>query len=102
MIYPESSTLQVGDADAPFAVADLPEEDLELRIFIDKYLVEVFANNRQAVVAAHMDYQSAKGLHGYVFGCNIMIKQIEIWRLKPTNQGFFEAKQNRIWEPDEQ
>ena len=103
MIYPESATLQVGDTAAPFAVANLPkEEDLELRVFIDKYLVEVFANNRQAIVAAHMDYQSAKGLHGYAFGGTMMIKQIEIWRLKSTNQGFFEAKQNRIWEPDEQ
>jgi len=103
MICPETATLQVGDTEAPFAVTDLPEkEDLELRIFIDKYLVEVFANNRQAVVAAHMDYQSAKGLHGYTFGGTMTIKQIEIWRLNPTNQGFFDAKQNRVWEPDEE
>ena len=33
MIYPESATLQVGDTEAPFAVADLPEEeDLEFSI----------------------------------------------------------------------
>jgi sucrose-6-phosphate hydrolase SacC (GH32 family) len=39
--------LRVGTAESPFAVADSPEgENVELRIFIDKYLVEVFANDR--------------------------------------------------------
>ena len=64
--------------------------------------MHVFADNRQAVVATHIDYQSAKGLHGYTFGGTMTIKQIEIWRLNPTNQGFFDAKQNRVWEPDEE
>ena len=41
----------IGTTEAPFAVADLaPGEDVELRIFIDKYLIELFANGRQAVV----------------------------------------------------
>ena len=99
MLHPETATLRLGDTEAPFAVADLPaDEDLELRIFIDKYLVEVFVNDRQAVVAAYMDYQAANGLHGYTFGIATTIKKIEIWRLKSTNQGFLEARQNRIWE----
>jgi len=24
-----------------------------------------------------------------------------IWKLKPTNQGFLEAMESRIWEPDQ-
>jgi beta-fructofuranosidase len=101
MIRPETGTLHIGTIDAPFAVADLPEgENLELRIFIDKYLVEVFANNRQSVVAAHMDYQSATGLNFYTYGNPTTIRQIEIWKMKATNQGFFEARENRVWEPD--
>ena len=103
MLHPETATFRLGDTEAPFAVADLPaDEDLELRIFIDKYLVEVFVNDRQAVVAAYMDYQAANGLHGYTFGIATTIKKIEIWRLKSTNQGFFEARQNRIWETNPQ
>ena len=101
LIHPETSTLRIGTTEAPFAVANLPEgEDVELRIFIDKYLVEVFANDRQAVVGAHMDYQSANGLCAYTYGDPTTIRQVEIWKLKSTNQGFFEARESRIWAPD--
>ena len=101
LIHPETNTLRIGTAEAPFAVANLPEgEDVELRIFIDKYLVEVFANDRQAVVGAHMDYQSANGLCAYTYGDPTTIRQVEIWKLKSTNQGFFEARESRIWAPD--
>jgi len=85
--------------EAPFAVANLPEnEDMVLRIFIDKYLVEVFVNDCQAIVAAHMDYAAANGLKAYTFGGPTRLQKVEIWKLKPTNQGFLEARQNRIWE----
>ena len=102
IVQPASGTLRVGTAEAPFAVADLsPGEDLELRIFVDKYLVEVFANDRQAMVAAHMDWSSARGVTAYSWGSPTTFSKVEIWRLKPTNQGYFEAKQNKIWQPDE-
>lgn len=101
LIRPDTGTLRVGATEAPFAVADLPKsEDVELRIFIDKYLVEVFANDRQAMVAAHMDYRGKTGFDAYSFGSSAAIKKIEIWKLNPTNQGFLAARQNRIWEPD--
>lgn len=101
VIRPETRTLRVGNTEAPFAVADLPKgEGVELRIFIDKYLVEVFANGRQAVIAAHADYRGKTDLHGYTFGAPTTLKKVEIWRLKPTNQGFHEAQKNRNWEPD--
>ena len=28
------------------------------------------------------------------------LRSIEIWKLKPTNQGFLEARESRIWAPD--
>ena len=100
-IHPETGALRVGTTEAPFAVADLAQgEDVELRIFVDKYLVEVFANDRQAAVAAHMDYQAASCLNAYSFGAPTTIRKVEIWRLKPTNQGFLEARESRIWEPE--
>ena len=101
MIHPELSRLRIGNTEAPFAVDELPAgEDLELRIFIDKYLVEVFANEQQALLTTCMEYQAAKGLHMYVYGDPTTIRQIQIWKMKVTNQGFMEAMRNRIWAPE--
>ena len=101
MFHPEYSILRIGTTEAPFAVADLAEdEDVELRIFIDKYLIEVFVNDRQAALTAHMDYKAAHSLNLYTYGGPTRVKKIEIWRLKPTNQGFREAIQTPIWEPE--
>jgi sucrose-6-phosphate hydrolase SacC (GH32 family) len=100
MLCPETGTLRVGGTEAPFAVADLPAgEDVELRIFLDKYLVEVFANGRQAVLAAHLDHGDKHGLDAFTVGASTTLKKVEIWKLKPTNQGLFEAQKSRIWEP---
>jgi len=108
IVRPESGTISVGETEAPFAVDDLPPgEDVELRIFADKYLVEVFVNGRQAALTAYMDYRKGAELKGYVFPGifpgdqnQTAIRRLEIWKLKPTNEGFFEARESRIWAPD--
>jgi sucrose-6-phosphate hydrolase SacC (GH32 family) len=101
LFRPVTSTIRLGGTEAPFAVADLPpREDLELRIFIDKYLVEIFVNGRQAMVAACMDYTQASGLGACTFGRDTRIRKLVIWQLKPANQGYMEARKNRIWLPD--
>ena len=108
IVRPESGTISVGETEAPFAVADLPPgEDVELRIFADKYLVEVFINGRQAALTAYMDYRGGTTLKGYVFPGifpgdqnQTAIRRLEIWKLKPTNEGFLEARESRIWAPD--
>jgi beta-fructofuranosidase len=101
LIRPDTRTLRVGEIEAPFAVSDLPPgEDLELRIFIDKYLVEVFVNDRQAVAVTCLDYQKSPNLDAFTFGPPPVIRTLEMWKLKPTNQGFREAQKNRLWEPD--
>ncbi len=101
MLRPETGTIRVGTTDAPFAAADLPEdEDVELRVFVDRYLVEVFANSRQAVVAAPMDYAGNTGLDAFTVGATTKLTRLELWKLKPTHQGFLEAQRTRTWEPD--
>lgn len=101
IINPVDKAIRVGTVDAPFFVDDLPSgEDVEIRIFIDKYLVEVFVNDRQAVVGAYMDYKEYKGLYGYTYGVSTILKAVKIWKIRPTNQGYFEAIKNPIWEPD--
>jgi sucrose-6-phosphate hydrolase SacC (GH32 family) len=99
LLRPENGTLRVGTTEAPFAVADLPEgEDVELRIFVDKYLVEVFANDRQALLSACMDRRGA-GLDAFTVGAPTTIRKLEMWRLMSTNHGFLDAQRTRIWEP---
>ncbi len=102
LFLPEYGRLRVGDTEAPFALADLPaDEDIRLRIFVDKYLVEVFVNDRQAVVACDMDYRAANGLRGYSFYEPTVLRSVDIWRMKTTNQGFFEARASQVWQVEQ-
>ena len=102
LLLPEHGKLRVGDTEAPFLLSELDEgEDLVLRIFIDKYLVEVFVNERQAVVAADMGYRAANGIRGYSFHQPTTLRELRIWRLRASNQGFFEARDSRVWAVDE-
>jgi beta-fructofuranosidase len=102
IIRPETGTLRVGTTEAPFSIAGLPAgEDVELSIFTDKYIVEVFANDRQAMVAAYADYRDKPDLRAFTVGSPTTIKNVEIWKLKPASQGFREAQANRIWQPEE-
>lgn len=101
LFRPENSSLRVGTTEAPFSIADLPQgQPVELRIFIDKYLIEVFANDRQAMIASFAAYGSKPDLTAFTIGVPITLKTIEIWKLRPANQGFREAQKSRIWEPD--
>lgn len=102
LFLPEYGRLRVGDTEAPFAVADLPAgEDIRLSIFVDKYLVEVFVNDRQAVVACDMDYRAARYLRGYSFYAPTVLRSVDIWRMNATNQGFFEARASQVWQVEE-
>ena len=99
LLRPETGTLRVGTTDAAFAVADLPAgEDVTLRIFVDKYLVEVFANDRQAVLSSYTE-ERATGLDAFTVGAPTTIATLDIWKLRPTNRGFLDAMRSRIWEP---
>ena len=106
LIRPEAGTICIGETEAPFAVSDLPEgEDIELRIFIDKYLVEVFVNGRQAALNAYLGYRDGGNtLRAYHFRGRqsdpMNICKVEIWKLRSTNQGFFKARQSRNWDPN--
>jgi sucrose-6-phosphate hydrolase SacC (GH32 family) len=100
LLRPDSGTLRVGDNEAPFSVADLPPgEGLDLRIFGDKYLVEVFVNGRQALVVAYTGPRLGLGFDAFAFGAPTSIRSVEFWKLRPTHQGFYEAVQSRVWQP---
>jgi sucrose-6-phosphate hydrolase SacC (GH32 family) len=75
-----SKTLTVDYSNPPFELKE--GEDLTLRIFIDKHLIEVFANDRQAAVAWH-DYD-ADDLHVSLFskGGDLRVKKVSAWQMK--------------------
>lgn len=103
MLRPETKTLSLNGIEAPFSVTDLPPgEDVELRIYLDNYLIEVFANDRQAVVTAMMEHEGQPVLDAFTFEVPLRIKELTIWKLKPTNAGFMKARREANWLPDEE
>ena len=97
---PETGTVRLGNKEAPFDLTHLPEhKDIEITIFVDKYVVEVFVNNRQALITSYSKYYEHGNIHGFTIGAPTVIKQIDLWKLRPTNQGYFEAQANPVWTP---
>ena len=74
-----SKTLTVDYINPPFELKE--GEDLTLRIFIDKNMIEVFANDRQAAVGWH-DYDP-QDLHVSLFskGGELKVKSVSAWQM---------------------
>jgi beta-fructofuranosidase len=81
----ESKTLRVGKVNAPFALKE--GEDLSLRVFIDKNLVEVFANDRQAAVAAPRYDPGNVGVSLFSKGGEAVVKEVKSWKMKSIYAG---------------
>lgn len=73
-------TLQVGDIKPPFELKD--KEDLTLRVFIDKNLIEVFANDRQGAVYVHKDIRRNPNIRVFARGGDATVKSVRAWRMK--------------------
>ena len=73
-------TLNVGYIKPPFELKE--GEDITLRIFIDKNMIEVFANDRQAALAWH-EYDP-QNLHVSLFsnGGDLRVKNVSAWQMK--------------------
>ena len=80
-VIPHSKTLQVGPVHAPFELKE--SESLTLRVFIDKNLVEVFANDRQAVAHA-LEGSPLENTAGKLFavGADVEVKTVTSWQMK--------------------
>jgi beta-fructofuranosidase len=83
-INPSQQTLTVGNVAAPFDLAI--DEEAELRVFIDKNLVEVFANARQAI--AYADVTTRKHVrHRLVTDQgNILAKHVVAWKMRAASK----------------
>jgi beta-fructofuranosidase len=60
-------------------------EPLVLRIFVDKSIVEVFANDRQAIARMVYPTLGGKGISLFSEGGSIETKSIKKWELSPSN-----------------
>ncbi len=76
----QSKNLLAGRTRAPFQLAD--HEDLTLRVFIDKNLVEVFANDRQALVHGHDKVRANPRVRLFAKGGDARVKSIKAWKMK--------------------
>jgi len=69
---------------APFELK--PDEPLELRIFVDKSVVEVFANDRQAVMRrVYPSREESVGVTLFSNGGPINVATLDVWDLMPSN-----------------
>ena len=71
----------MGNLDATFELKK--GEDLTLRIFIDKNLVEVFANDRQEVSYAHkQNIRKNPNISLFAEGSDLKVKKVTAWKMK--------------------
>jgi beta-fructofuranosidase len=60
-------------------------EPLVLRVYVDKSIVEVYANNRQAIARRVYPTLGGKGISVFSNGGNVEIKSIKGWEIMPSN-----------------
>jgi len=62
------------------------DETLTLRVFIDKSVVEVFANDRQAVMRRiYPTLKESKGVILFSRGGSIKVRKLQAWDMMPSN-----------------
>ncbi len=76
-----AKTLTLGyNALAPFKLEK--GEDLTLRVFIDKCVVEVFANNRQAILIWDDNPTEELGILLFSTGGDLRVQEVKCWTMK--------------------
>ncbi len=83
-IKPESKVLAMGKIKPPFELKK--GEDLNLRIFLDKSMVEVFVNDRQGAVYMHQHDKENVGISLFSKGGDITAK-VKGWKMKSIYAG---------------
>jgi sucrose-6-phosphate hydrolase SacC (GH32 family) len=74
------NTLGIGSINPPFKLKD--GENLTLRVFIDKNLVEVFANDRQAAAFANNEIREKPGISFFTNDRSLVIQEVKIWKMR--------------------
>jgi beta-fructofuranosidase len=62
-------------------------EKLELRIFIDRSIIEIFANERQCITQRiYPTREDSTGIELFSKGGSMTVKSLQAWDMAPTNQ----------------
>jgi beta-fructofuranosidase len=78
-VKPESQVMAMGEIKPPFEL--MKGEDLNLRIFLDKSMVEVFVNDRQAAVYMQQHDKDNIGISLFSKGGDVAAK-VKGWKMK--------------------
>ena len=93
-----------GRIDAVFFCPHAPEDHCDCRKPAPGLMVEIglrYAPRKGTEASVSWVHsRSEADLNAFSVGAPTTLKKVEIWKLKPTNQGFREAQKNRNWEPD--
>ena len=63
----------------------LKDEKLKLRVFVDNSVVEVYANDKQAVSRRIYPKKNGTGITLFSNGGNINVKSFKTWEIMPSN-----------------
>jgi sucrose-6-phosphate hydrolase SacC (GH32 family) len=83
VVEPQGKIIRLGATTAPLELG--PGEDIQLRIFVDRRIVEVFANDRQAVFKQHRYEPEDVGVCLFSQGGPMQVKEIKGWSMQPSN-----------------
>jgi sucrose-6-phosphate hydrolase SacC (GH32 family) len=79
-IEPESKILRLGAVKVPFELKT--GERVELRVFLDKSMIEVFANDRQAAVVLYKYAPENLGISFFSKGGDVLVKEVKSWKMR--------------------
>ncbi len=77
-----SKLLRLGPVKVPFELKI--GETVDLRVFLDKSMIEVFVNDRQAAVASHKAAPADQNIRLFSKGGDIVVKDVTGWKVKST------------------
>ncbi len=79
-IEPASRTLQLGAVQVPFELQ--AGERADLRVFVDKSMIEVFVNGRQAAVASYPHSPKSTDVRLFSKGGAVVTRVVKSWKIR--------------------
>lgn len=79
-LEPAGQKLRLGAMDVPCEL--LPGKTAELRVFLDKSMIEVFVNDRQAAVASHQYGAGNLGIQLISQGSGAVAREVKAWGMR--------------------
>ncbi len=83
VVEPGAKSIKLGSTTAPFELKR--GEDIQLRIFVDRSIVEVFVNDRQAVVKQHAYAPGDVGVCLFSEGGKMEVRELKAWTMAASN-----------------